>query len=175
MNVVETIQAVRAAGGAVSVDAGALIVEAPPNLPVAVWDALTLHKAALVDLLTPTVTYAELASHEEREAIQAEAQAPADAVSLKRPRAVRRCRLIRDTPWQSPSLGSVTFPAGLEGYVVDDPNEIADPFERLALSWILQADRAAGKATIPVLLDGRARVLEASSILAIPEGEPSHE
>ena len=53
-----------------SVNAGALIVDAPPDLPVAVWDALTLHKATLVDLLTPTATYADLARHEEREAIQ---------------------------------------------------------------------------------------------------------
>ncbi len=169
MNVVETIQAVRAAGGAVSVDAGALIVDAPPDLPVAVWDALTLHKATLIDLLAPAITYANLARHEEREAIQAEAQA--DAVAFGKPRPARRCRLLRDTPWQSPSLGTVTFPAGLEGYVVDDPNEIEDPLERLALTWILQADRAAGKATIPVLLDGRARVLEASSVSIEPHGE----
>ena len=175
MNVVETIQALRTAGGAVSVKAGALIVDAPSDLPVAVWDALTLHKAMLVDLLTPTATYADLARHEEREAIQADAQAPVDAVAFGRPRPARRCRLLRDTPWQSPDLGNITFPAGLIGYVIDDPNEIADPLERLALAWILQADRAAGKATIPVLLDGRARVLEASSVLAVPEGEPSHE
>lgn len=162
MNVVETITALRAAGGSVSVNAGALIVDAPPGLPVAVWDALTLHKATLVDLLTPTATYADLARHEEREAIQAEA--PADVVTFGRPRPARRCRLLRDTPWDSPSLGRVTFPAGIEGVVVEDPNEIEDPLERLALSWILRADRAAGKATLPVLIDGRPRVLEAASI-----------
>ena len=162
MNVVETITALRAAGGSVSVNAGALIVDAPPGLPVAVWDALTLHKATLVDLLTPTATYADLARHEEREAIQAEA--PADAVTFGRPRPARRCRLLRDTPWDSPSLGRVTFPAGIEGVVVEDPNEIEDPLERLALSWILRADRAAGKATLPILIDGRPRVLEAAAI-----------
>ncbi len=162
MNVVETITALRAAGGSVSVNAGALIVDAPPDLPVAVWDALTLHKATLVDLLTPTATYADLARHEEREAIQAEA--PADAVTFGRPRPARRCRLLRDTPWDSPSLGRVTFPAGIEGVVVEDPNEIEDPLERLALSWILRADRAAGKATLPILIDGRPRVLEAAAI-----------
>jgi hypothetical protein len=162
VNVVETITALRAAGGSVSVNAGALIVDAPPGLPVAVWDALALHKATLVDLLTPTATYADLARHEEREAIQAEA--PADAVTFGRPRPARRCRLLRDTPWDSPSLGRVTFPAGIEGVVVEDPNEIEDPLERLALSWILRADRAAGKATLPVLIDGRPRVLEAASI-----------
>ena len=162
MNVVETITALRAAGGSVSVNAGALIVDAPPGLPVAVWDALTLHKATLVDLLTPTATYADLARHEEREAIQAEA--PADVVTFGRPRPARRCRLLRDTPWDSPSLGRVTFPAGIEGVVVEDPNEIEDPLERLALSWILRADRAAGKATLPILIDGRPRVLEAASI-----------
>jgi hypothetical protein len=175
MNVVETIQAVRSAGGMITVEAGYLSVESPAELPDAVWESLRLHKPVLLELLAPRSTYADLARHEEREAIQAEAQAPADAVAIGRPRAARRCRLIRDTPWQSPSLGTVTFPAGLEGYVVDDPNEIEDPLERLALAWILKADRAAGKATIPVLLDGRARVLEASSVLAIPEGEPSHE
>jgi len=162
VNVVETITALRAAGGSVSVNAGALIVDAPPGLPVAVWDALTLHKATLVDLLTPTATYADLARHEEREAIQAEA--PADAVTFGRPRPARRCRLLRDTPWDSPSLGRVTFPAGIEGVVVEDPNEIEDPLERLALSWILRADRAAGKATLPILIDGRPRVLEAAAI-----------
>jgi hypothetical protein len=162
VNVVETITALRAAGGSVSVNAGALIVDAPPDLPVAVWDALTLHKATLVDLLTPTATYADLARHEEREAIQAEA--PADAVTFGRPRPARRCRLLRDTPWDSPSLGRVTFPAGIEGVVVEDPNEIEDPLERLALSWILRADRAAGKATLPILIDGRPRVLEAAAI-----------
>jgi len=162
VNVVETITALRAAGGSVSVNAGALIVDAPPDLPVAVWDALTLHKATLVDLLTPPATYADLARHEEREAIQA--KAPADAVTFGRPRPTRRCRLLRDTPWDSPSLGRVTFPAGIEGVVVEDPNEIEDPLERLALSWILRADRAAGKATLPVLIDGRPRVLEAASI-----------
>ncbi len=171
MNVVETIQAVRAMGGSVSVHAGALIVDAPPSLPVAVWDALATHKATLIDLLAPRATYGELAAHEEREAIQAEPPPPADAVAFGRPRPARRCRLIRDTPWDSPSLGRVTFPAGLEGVVVEDPNEIEDPLERLALSWILRADRAAGKATLAVLIDGRPRVLQSSAV-RILEGEP---
>jgi hypothetical protein len=171
MNVVETITAVRAAGGSVAVSAGALIVDAPPGLPVAVWDALTLHKATLVDLLTPTATYADLARDEEREAIRAEAQVPADAVAFGRPRIARRCRLVRDTPWVCPRLGSVTFPAGLEGTIVDDPNEIENPIDRLALSWVLMADRAAGKATVAVLIDGRPRVLEAAAILIL-DGEP---
>ena len=172
MNVVETIQALRSAGGSVSVNAGALIVDAPPGLPVAVWDALTAHKATLLELLAPSVTYAHLAAHEERQAIQAEAQAPADAITFDRPRPARRCRLLRDTPWECPDLGRVTFPAGLEGVVVDDPREIENPVDRLALSWILQADRAAGKATLAVMIDGRARVLDAASVV-IPSGGQS--
>lgn len=173
MNVVETIAAVRAAGGSVSVHAGALIVDAPPDLPTPLWEALASHKATLLDLLTPTVTYAELAAHEEREAIQAEAHAQADAVAFARPRAARRCRLLRDTPWESPALGRVTFPAGLEGVVLEDPNEIDNPIGRLALSWILRADRAAGKATLVVLIDGQPRVLEAASVLILNEGDPT--
>lgn len=171
MNVVETITAVRAAGGSVNVSAGALIVDAPPDLPMAVWDALAAHKATLVELLAPAVAYGQLAAHEEREAIQAEA--PADAVAFARPRAARRCRLLRDTPWECPALGRVTFPAGLEGVVVDDPREIDNPLERLALSWLLSADRAAGKATLPILIDGRPRVLEAAAVLILNEGVSS--
>lgn len=174
MNVVETIQAVRSAGGSVSVSGESVIVDAPPTMPAAVWEALSTHKATLLDLLAPSVTYAELAAHEEREAIQAEAQAPADAVTFGRPRAARRCRLVRDTPWECPDLGRVTFPAGLEGVVVEDPNEIGNPIDRLALSWLLAADRAAGKATLAVLIDGRPRVLEATAVLIL-DGEPSHE
>lgn len=173
MNVVETIAAVRAAGGTLSVYAGALIVDAPPDLPTGLWDALATHKATLIDLLAPAVTYGQLAAHEEREAVQAEAQAPADAVAFARPGAARRCRLVRDTPWECPHLGRVTFPAGLEGIVVEDPNEIDDPIDRLALSWLLAADRADGKATLAVLIDGRPRVLEAASVLILNEGEPS--
>jgi hypothetical protein len=169
VNVVETIQAVRSAGGSVSVSGGSVIVDAPPTMPAAVWEALSTHKATLLDLLAPSVTYAELAAHEEREAIQAEAQAPADAVAFDRPRAARRCRLLRDTPWGSPDLGRVTFPAGLVGAIVDDLNEIDAPVDRLALSWLLAADRAAGKATLPVLIDGRPRVLEAASVEVLPE------
>lgn len=171
MNVVETIAAVRAAGGSVSVHAGALIVDAPPDLPTGLWDALAAHKATLIDLLAPVVTYGELAAHEEREAIQAEAKAPADAVAFARPGAARRCRLVRDTPWVCPDLGRVTFPAGLEGVVVEDPNEIDNPIDRLALSWLLAADRAAGKATLAILIDGRPRVLEAPSVLILNEGD----
>ena len=175
MNVVEVIQAVRSAGGSVTAAAGSLIVDAPPDLPAPVWDALASHKAVLLELLAPAVAYADSSADEEREAIQAETQAPADAVAFARPGAARRCRLVRDTPWDCPDLGRVTFPAGLEGVVVEDPSEIDDPLERLALSWILQADRAAGKATLAVLIDGRPRVLEAASVVAIPEGDPSHE
>ncbi len=171
MNVVETITAVRAAGGSVTVSGGALIVDAPPDLSVAVWDALTLHKATLVDLLTPTATYADLARHEERQAIQAEPQAPADAVAFDRPRPARRCRLVRDTPWVCPGLGRITFPAGLEGTVLDDPADMESPIDQLALSWILRADRAAGRETVAVWIDGRPRVLEAASVLILNEGD----
>lgn len=171
MNVVECIAAVRSAGGSVSVRGGSVIVDAPPALPPAVWDALAAHKATILELLAPAVPYAVLAAQEEREAIQAEAQAPAGAVAFGRPRAVRRCRLLRDTPWDCPDLGRVTFPAGLEGSVVDDPDEIANPFERLALPWILQADKAAGKETIPILIDGRVRVLDAASVLVLATGD----
>ncbi len=172
MNVVETIAAVRAAGGSVSVHAGALIVDAPPDLPAPVWDALAAHKATLIDLLAPAVAYGQLAAHEEREAIQAEPPAQADAVAFARPRAARRCRLVRDTPWECPDLGRVTFPAGLEGVVIEGPTEIENPIDRLALSWLLTADRAAGKATLAVLIDGRPRVLEAASVLILNEGDP---
>lgn len=172
MNVVETIAAVRAAGGSVSVSAGALFVDAPPDLPATLWDALATHKATLLDLLAPHATYPQLALHEEREAIQAEPEATADAVAFGPPSPARRCRLIRDTPWQSPDLGLVTFPAGLEGTIIEDiPGEIADPIDRLAVSWILQADHAAGRQTIPVLIDGRARVLEAASLLILSKGD----
>lgn len=169
MNVVETIQAVRSAGGSVSVNGGSVIVDAPPGLPDAVWDALAAHKATLLDLLAPSVTYAELAAHEEREAIQAEAQAPADAITFGPPRPARRCRLLRDTPWASPDLGRVIFPAGLLGVIVDDLSKVENPVDRLALTWVLQADREAGKNTLAVLIDGRPRVLEAASVEVLPE------
>jgi hypothetical protein len=172
VNVVETIQAVRSAGGSVTAAAGSLIVDAPPELPMAVWDALAAHKPVLLELLAPTVTYADLAAQEEREAIQAEAQAPVEAISFDRPRPARRCRLLRDTPWDSP-VGRIAFPAGLEAVVVDDPNDVENPVDRLALAWVLAANRAAGKATLPILLDGRPRVLEASAVLILNEGEPS--
>jgi hypothetical protein len=173
MNVVETIQAVRSAGGTIAVDAECLSVDSPAELPDAVWDALRLHKTVLLELLTPRVTYSELARHEEREAIQAESLAPADAVTYGRPLVARRCRLVRDTPWQSPTLGSVTFPAGLEGNVIDDLDTIEDLIERLAVGWILDADRRAGRGTIAVIIDGRPRVLDKSAVSIEPHGEPS--
>jgi hypothetical protein len=173
MNVVEAITALRAAGGAATVNAGSLVVDAPPGLPAAVWDALAIHKATLVDLLTPTTTYAELARHEEREAIQAEAEAPADAATFARPRPARRCRLVRDTPWERSDLGRVIFPAGLEAPVVDDLGEIEDPFVRINTKWLLEVARGAGRKPIVVDIDGRARVLDESCVLILNEGDPS--
>ena len=172
MNVVECIHAVRAAGGSVTVNAGALIVDAPPSLPGAVWDALTAHKATLLELLTPTVTYADLASQEEREAIQTEDEAPADAVDFDRPRPARRGRLLRDAPGIDPHRGRVTFPAGLTGAIVDDLEDIDDPLQRIHVRFLLQEERAAGRHPLIIFLDGRPRVLEASAVLVL-DGEPS--
>ena len=169
MNVVETIQAVRAAGGSVTVNAGALIVDAPPDLPVAVWSVLAAHKATLVDLLAPRITYADLAAQEEREAIQAEAEATADAVAFGPPRAARRCRLLRDAPGIDPHRGKVTFPAGLTGIVIDDLEEIEDPFQRIHARFLLETEHAAGRRPIVALLDGRPRVVEAASVEVLPE------
>jgi hypothetical protein len=163
VNVVETITALRAAGGSVSVNAGALIVDAPPDLPVAVWDALALHKATLVDLLTPTATYADLARHEEREAIQAEAEAPADAVAFGLPRPGRRCRLIREAEARDPHRGLVAMPAGIEGWIVDI-DEIGDRLARINLDWNISLARRDGHDPVIVLIDGRPRVLEAAAI-----------
>ncbi len=174
MNVVETITAVRAAGGSVTVSAGALIVDAPPGLPVAVWDALTLHKATLVDLLTPTATYADLAAQEEREAIQAEGEAPADAITFDLPRPARRCRLIREAEARDPHYGLVTMPAGIEGWIVD-LDEIGDGLARINLDWNMSLSRRDGHDPVIVLIDGRPRVLEAYAVLILDEGELAHE
>jgi hypothetical protein len=196
VNVVETITALRAAGGSVTVSAGALIVDAPPALPVAVWDALTLHKATLVDLLTPTATYADLARHEEREAIQAENEAPAGAVfpfgrTAKEDPIVRtsrvaagnggggggdglparRGRLLRDAPGIDPHRGSVTFPAGLTGTIADDIDDIDDPLQRIHVRFLLQEERAAGRYPLIIFLDGRPRVLEADAVHVLDDGE----
>lgn len=171
MNVVETIAAVRAAGGSVTVNAGALIVDAPPSLPGAVWDALTAHKATLLELLTPTVTYADLASQEEREAIQTEDESPADAVAFDRPRPARRGRLLRDAPGIDPHRGRVTFPAGLTGAIVDDIEDIDDPLQRIHARFLLQEERAAGRHPLIIFLDGRPRVLEADAVHIVNEGE----
>lgn len=175
MNVVETIEAVRVHGGSVSVHAGALIVDAPPDLPTAVWDALATHKTTLLNLLAPAVSHVDLSAQEEREAIQLEAQAPADSVTFDQPRAARRFRLLRDTPWQSPTLGGVTFPAGLTGYVIDDLAMVESPIDRLALAWVLEADRREGKSTVPVLIDGKPRVLDTSAVSVLEVGDPAHE
>ena len=169
MNVVETIQAVRAAGGSVAVNAGALIVDAPPELSPAVWDALATHKATLLELLAPVVTYADLAAQEEREAIQAEAEAPADAVTFAPPRPARRCRLLRDAPGIDPYRGKVIFPAGLTGIVVDDLDEIEEPLQRIHARFLLETEHAAGRLPIVALLDGRPRVIEAASVEVLPE------
>lgn len=169
MNVVEAITALRAAGGAATVNAGSLVVDAPAGLPDAVWDALAIHKAALVDLLTPTITFADLAQAEEREAIQAEA--PVDAIAFAQPRPARRCRLVCDTPWERPDLGRVIFPAGLEAPVVDDLGEIEDPFVRINTKWLLEVARGAGRNPIVVDIDGRARVLDESCVLILNEGD----
>lgn len=169
MNVVETIQAVRSAGGSVSVSGGSLIVDAPPELPAIVWDALAIHKTTLIDLLAPAVTYADLAAQEEREAIQAEAEATADAVAFGPPRAARRCRLLRDAPGIDPHRGKVTFPAGLTGIVIDDLEEIEDPFQRIHARFLLETEHAAGRRPIVALLDGRPRVVEAASVEVLPE------
>lgn len=171
MNVVETIQAVRAVGGSVGVHAGALIVDAPPDLPAPVWEALATHKATLLDLLAPRTTYSELAAQEEREAIQAESDpVPADALTFDRPRPARRCRLVRDTLARDPHGGFVTFPAGLEGAVADDLGDVGDPFQRIHARYLSRLERDAGRDPIVIFLDGRARVVEASSVL-ITEGD----
>lgn len=172
MNVVETIQALRSAGGSVSVNAGALIVDAPPGLPVAVWDALAAHKATLLELLAPSVTYAHLAAHEEREAIQAEAEAPADAIAFDLPRPARRCRLVRDAQARDPHRGLVMIPAGVEGYVVG-MDEIGDGLTRINLDWNMGLARRDGLDPVLVNIDGRPRVLEASAVLILDEGEPT--
>lgn len=172
MNVVETIQAVRASGGSVTVNAGALIVDAPPGLPDAVWDALATHKATLLELLAPAVAYADVVAQEEREAIQAEPQAPADAVAFDLPRPARRCRLVRDTPCLDPHRGLITFPAGLEGSLVADLGEIGDPLQRIAIEWQSEVSRAAGRHPVVVLIDGRGRVVDSSCILTTTPGEP---
>ncbi len=170
MNVVETIAALRAAGGSVSVNAGALIVDAPPGLPVAVWDALASHKATLLDLLAPRITYAALAAQEEREAIQAEADpVPADAITFDLPRPARRCRLVRDTEARDPRLGFVKMPAGIEGWIVD-LDEIGDGLTRINLEWNMGLMRRDGHEPMIVNVDGQPRVLEAAAVLIL-EGE----
>ncbi len=173
MNVVETIQAVRAAGGSVTVNAGALIVDAPPDLPVVVWDALALHKATLLELLAPRITYADLAAQEEREAIQAEAEAPADAVTFDLPRPGRRCRLIREAEARDPHRGLVRIPAGIEGWIVGI-DEIGDGLTRINLDWNMSLARRDGHDPVIVLIDGRPRVLKANAVLILDEGEPCH-
>lgn len=173
MNVIEALHAVRAVGGTVSVDGGSLLVDAPANLPPNVWEALEAHKTVLVDLLAPIVTYAAVSAQEEREAIQEEAQAPADALSFAPPQAARRCRLVRDTTGIDPNRGRVTFPAGLAGVVIAGLDEIEDPFQRIHSRYLVQEERAAGREPIIVLIDGRPRVLDASSVLII-EGEHAH-
>ncbi len=169
MNVVEAITALRAAGGSVTVNAGALIVDAPPDLPVAVWSVLAAHKATLVDLLAPRITYADLAVQEEREAIQAEAEAPVAASAFDLPRPARRCRLVRDAEARDPHRGLVTMPAGIEGWIVD-LNEIGDGLSRIHLDWNASLARRDGHDPVVVLIDGRPRVLDAS-VLAT-EGDP---
>jgi hypothetical protein len=161
VNVVETIQAVRSAGGSVTVSAGTLIVDAPPDLPVAVWDALAMHKAVLVDLLTPRVPYVEAARLDERDAIQAEAAGEPVAFDLPRPAA--RCRLVRDAQARDHRHGFVTIPAGIEGWVVG-LDEIGDRFERIHLGWHIDCDRGAGREPVLVSIDGRARVLDSSHL-----------
>jgi hypothetical protein len=170
MNVVEAITALRAAGGAATVNAGSLVVDAPPGLPAAVWDALAIHKATLVDLLTPTTTYAELARHEEREAIQAESEAPADAATFALPRPGRRCRLVREAEARDPHRGLVTMPAGIEGWIVD-LDEIGDGLARINLDWNMSLARRDGHDPVIVLIDGRPRVLDESCVLILNEGD----
>jgi hypothetical protein len=169
MNAIEALLAVRAAGGSVAANGTALTVTVPADLPVPVWDALTAHKAILLDLLTPRVTYAELAAHEEREAIQAEAEAPAAVVAFDLPRPARRCRLIHDAEARDPHRGLVTMPAGIEGWIVDI-DEIGDGLSRINLDWNVSLARRDGHDPVVVLIDGRARVLDTSA-LAI-EGDP---
>jgi hypothetical protein len=167
VNVVETVQAVRSAGGSVSVSGGSLIVDAPPELPAIVWDALAIHKATLIDLLAPVVTYADLAAQEEREAIQAEAEAPAET-AFDLPRPARRCRLLRDAEARDPHRGLVKMPAGIEGWVVG-LDEIGDGLARINLDWNMSLARRDGHAPVIVLIDGRPRVLEAASVEVLPE------
>ncbi len=171
MNVVETIAAVRDAGGSVTVNAGALIVDAPPDLSVAVWDALALHKATLLELLAPVVTYADLAAQEEREAIQAEDEAQADAVAFEQPRPARRGRLVRDAPGVDPHRGRVTFAAGLTGAIIDGIDGIDDPIQRIHVRFLLQEEQAAGRHPLIIFLDGRPRVLEADAVHVLDDGE----
>lgn len=171
MNVVETIQAVRSAGGSVSVIGGSVIVDAPPDLPAVVWESLAAHKATLLDLLAPSRTYADLAAQEEREAIQAEDQAPVDAIAFDLPRPARRCRVVSDTQSRDPNHGLVMIPAGLEGWIVD-LDEIGDGLTRINLDWNMGLARRDGHEPVIVNLDGRPRVLDASVVLILDEGAP---
>lgn len=53
MNAVDVIIAIRAAGGALTIENGVPMVDAPSDLPDAVWEAATTHCDEIVKLLTP--------------------------------------------------------------------------------------------------------------------------
>ena len=168
MNILEVIGAVRLAGGTLATIGGDLLVESPCELEPMLLEEIVAHKPELLRLLRPSATYADLSAHEERDAIVSESVS--QDVSFEPPSRCGRCRLVTDTPWQSPLLGAVTFPAGLEGLVVGDlEDEIADPIDRLAVRWILEADRRAGKNTIAMLIDGKPRVLDAAAVQFVDE------
>ena len=169
MNAIEALHAVRLVGGSVEANGSLLTVHAPADLSPLVWDAIAANKAVLLDLLAPRLTYTGLVAQEEREAIQAETEAPTDAVAFCPPRPARRCRLVRDTPGFDPHRGKVTFPAGLAGFVIDDLDEIEEPFQRIHTRFLLQLEHEAGRSPIIAFLDGRPRVVDAASLEVLPE------
>ena len=56
MNAIETLLAIRTAGGAVTIQSGRLVVDIEADLPDAVWDAAAEHRDELVRLLAPANT-----------------------------------------------------------------------------------------------------------------------
>jgi hypothetical protein len=77
MNAVETLFAIRAAGGAVTTDGGRLVVDVDRDLPAVVWQSVAEHRDELVRLLEPTAATVT-AGDRDRWAADPQTTTPAD-------------------------------------------------------------------------------------------------
>lgn len=77
---------------------------------------------------------------------------------------------VADTKWHDPGRGYFTIPAGTTGLAIPQTWAIADDFDRRQLEALLERlKKNEPRPHVPVWLEGRARAVEATAIVTLPD------